>query len=90
MATVRVMMPLPRSAGGCREFEVAGANLGEVFHSIATMYPDLGGMLLDRTGCPFPHIVVLLDGQSVRGEGLATRDVATNATIDFLEAMAGG
>ena len=91
MAKVRLMMPLPHSAaGGCREFEATGANLGEVFRSIAALHPDLGRKLLDGTGSLFPHIVVLLDGRSVRGEGLATISVATDSTVDFLEAMAGG
>jgi hypothetical protein len=84
------MPPLSRYAVGPSAIEAGGATLGEVFGTIAALYPELGGKLLDKGGLVFSHLIVLVDGRSIRGEGLELTAVKADSTVEILDAMAGG
>jgi molybdopterin synthase sulfur carrier subunit len=81
---------LRQSVGGAREVEASGSTVREVLDDLTTRYPGIRGHLLDDGGELNRFVNVYVNNEDVRlGKGLDT-DVAPEATVIVLPAMAGG
>ena len=90
MSLVRIPPVLRNEAGGEREVEAAGANVGEVLDSLATEHPDTRGQLFGDDGQLNRYVNVYLNDEDVRVlDGLDT-PVGGTDTLVILPAMAGG
>jgi molybdopterin converting factor small subunit len=90
MATVRIPPILRPEAGNNRQVETAGSTVREVLENLVGTYPSLRTRLFDE-GDELPQFLnVFIDGSDVRLlDGLET-NVAEDATVILLPAVAGG
>ena len=85
------MPPILRQAvGGAREVDASGATVRDLLDDLTGRYPAIKGHLLDENGELNRFVNVYVNNEDVRlGDGLDT-DVADDATVIVLPAMAGG
>ena len=90
--TARVVVPAPlRScAGGAREVDGTGTTVREVLDDIGRRLPVLERRIRDERGALRPHVLIYVDGVSVRGaEGLDT-PVHDGTEVFIAPAVSGG
>jgi sulfur-carrier protein len=90
MATVKIPPVLRPSAGGEKEVQAGGANVGEVLRSLAEAHPQTESQIFSGEGQLNRYVNVYLNDEDVRVlEGLET-PVGEADTLVILPAMAGG
>ena len=89
MATVRIPPILRPDAGHNRELDVPGATAREVLVSLTETYPALKERIFEGDGLP-QFLNVFVDGSDVRLLGGLDTEIAANATVILLPAVAGG
>lgn len=87
MTTVLLPRLLDTPAGGRRNVEVDGDNLGEVIENLLVEMPALRVHLFDQAGALRPHVLCFVDGASTR---LEDRDQPAGDEVRFLQAVSGG
>ncbi|HVC42100.1 MAG TPA: MoaD/ThiS family protein [Candidatus Saccharimonadales bacterium] len=90
--TSRLLLPaaLRRYAGDRAEVEIHGGTLGAALDDLAELLPQLERRLRDEQGQLRPHVLMFVDGVSVRsGAPMETR-VADGAEIFVAPAVSGG
>ena len=88
----RVVVPaaLRDSAGGRGEVEAEGATLGAVLDDLASRLPLLERRLRDERGMLRQHVLVFVDGVSVRGAGELDAPVGDGSEVFVAPAVSGG
>ena len=89
MPTIRIPPILRPEAGGNRQVERRGGTVREVLEALVAEYPALRDRIFDGDELP-QFLNVFIDGSDVRLlDGLET-EVARDATVILLPAVAGG
>jgi molybdopterin synthase sulfur carrier subunit len=90
--TVKVVIPGPlrACAGGAREVDGEGATLREVLDDLALRLPVLERRLRDERGVLRPHVLVYVDGVSVRGAADQDTSLRDGAEVFIAPAVSGG
>lgn len=89
-ARVVVPAPLRACAGGAREVDGEGTTVREVLDDIGRRLPVLERRIRDERGELRPHVLIFVDGVSVRGgEGLDT-PVRDGTEVFVAPAVSGG
>jgi len=87
--TVRIPPILRPEAGGNRNVESSGSTVREVLENLVATYPSIRDRVFEDGELP-QFLNVFVDGTDVRlSHGLDT-EVAENATVILLPAVAGG
>ena len=90
MATIKIPPVLRGSAGGEKEVQASGDDVGEVLRSLASEHPATESQLFSEDGELNRYVNVYLNDEDVRVlHGLDT-DVKDSDTLVILPAMAGG
>ena len=90
MSTVWIPQVLRAQTGGQKQFDLAGASVGEVVTALVGQFPSLKSQLLTDEGELNRFVNVYVNGQDVRYlDGLATA-VEARDEVRLLPAMAGG
>lgn len=90
--TCRVVLPsaLRESAGGRGEVEGHGATLRAVLDDLAARMPMLERRLRDERGALRQHVLVFVDGVSVRGGAELDTTVSEGSEVFVAPAVSGG
>jgi sulfur-carrier protein len=88
--TLVVPAPLRDCTGGRREIAASGATLREVLDDLAQRLPALERRLRDERGVLRQHILVFVDGVSVRGAGDLDTPVCDGTEVFLAPAVSGG
>ena len=90
--TSRLVLPaaLRDCAGGDRELDVQGATLREVLDGLAERLPVLERRLRDERGQLRAHVLIFVDGVSVRGAADLDTPVRDGAEVFVAPAVSGG
>lgn len=90
--TSRLVVPaaLRDCTGGRSEVDVQGATLRDVFDDLAARLPALERRLRDERGLLRQHVLVFVDGASVRGAGELDTPVHDGAEVFVAPAVSGG
>lgn len=88
----RLVLPaqLRDAAGGRGEIEAQGATLRAVLDDLAARLPGLERRLRDERGELRQHVLVFVDGVSVRGEAEQETPVREGAEVFVAPAVSGG
>jgi sulfur-carrier protein len=89
VATVRIPPILRPEAGGHRQVEAAGSTAREVLETLVGAYPGLRDRVFDGDELP-QFLNVFVDGSDVRLLGGLDTQIAEEATVILLPAVAGG
>ncbi len=90
MARVVIPEPLRRFAEGCAEQPVEGRTVGEVLDRLAGRFPELGPRIFTPDGQLRAHLMVFLDGRSIRFSRKADLRLRPDAEVRLVAAMEGG
>jgi sulfur-carrier protein len=90
--TSRLLLPasLRRYAGEQSEVEIRGGTLGAALDDLAERLPQLERRLRDEQGRLRPHVLMFVDGVSVRGGASMETTVAEGAEVFVAPAVSGG
>jgi molybdopterin converting factor small subunit len=90
--TSRLLLPaaLRRYAGEEAEIEIRGGTLGEALDDLAMRLPQLERRLRDEQGKLRPHVLMFVDGVSVRGGSPMKTPVGDGAEVFVAPAVSGG
>lgn len=90
--TARLVVPalLRVCAGGARELDGEGTTVREVLDDIGRRLPVLERRIRDERGALRPHVLVYVDGVSVRGDGGLDTPVLDGTEIFIAPAVSGG
>jgi molybdopterin synthase sulfur carrier subunit len=88
----RLMLPAPlrRYAEDQHEVEVSGSTLGAVLDDLAARMPQLERRLRDERGQLRPHVLMFVNGVSVRTGAVMDTPVAEGAEVFVAPAVSGG
>jgi molybdopterin synthase sulfur carrier subunit len=88
----RLVLPAPlrRYAEDRHEVEVSGSTLGAVLDDLALRLPQLERRLRDERGELRPHVLMFVDGVSVRSGAVMDTPVADGAEVFVAPAVSGG
>jgi molybdopterin synthase sulfur carrier subunit len=90
MANVRIPTQLRQLTNGEGTVAVDGGTVGAVLKGLETAHPGFGDRLFDDAGALRRFVNVFVDDEDVRFlQGLDT-EVAPNATVSIVPAVAGG
>lgn len=90
--TSRLLLPaaLRRYAGEQAEVEIRGGTLGAALDDLAERHPQLERRLRDEQGRLRPHVLMFVDGVSVRGGAPMETTVSDGAEVFVAPAVSGG
>ena len=90
--TSRLLLPaaLRRYAGEEAEVNIRGGTLGEALDDLAERLPQLERRLRDEQGRLRPHVLMFVDGVSVRGGAPMDTPVGDGAEVFVAPAVSGG
>lgn len=90
--TARLLLPaaLRRYAGEDAEVEIRGGTLGAALDELAGRLPQLERRLRDEQGLLRPHVLMFVDGVSVRGGTPMETPVPDGAEVFVAPAVSGG
>jgi sulfur-carrier protein len=90
--TARLLLPaaLRRYAGEDAEVEIRGGTLGAALDELAERLPQLERRLRDEQGLLRPHVLLFVDGVSVRGGVPMETPVRDGAEVFVAPAVSGG
>ena len=90
--TSRLVLPaaLRRYAGDEAEVEMSGGTLGEALDDLAQRLPQLERRLRDEQGRLRPHVLMFVDGVSVRSGAPMETSVGDGAEVFVAPAVSGG
>ena len=90
--TSRLLLPatLRRYAGGQAEVEIRGGRLGTALDDLCERVPQLEGRLRDEQGRLRPHVLMFVDGVSVRGGSQMDTPLPEGAEVFVAPAVSGG
>jgi molybdopterin converting factor small subunit len=90
--TSRLLLPaaLRRYAGEEGEVEIRGGTLGEALDDLAVRLPQLERRLRDEQGQLRPHVLMFVDGVSVRSGSPMETPVGDGAEVFVAPAVSGG
>ena len=74
----------------CPPEEVSGETLGEAFHQIFELNPQLRGYVLDDQGALRQHVVVFIDDAVIRDRKRLSDPVNSDSKIFVMQALSGG
>jgi sulfur-carrier protein len=88
----RLVLPAPlrRYAEDRHEVEVSGGTLGAVLDDLAARLPQLERRLRDERGELRPHVLMFVNGVSVRTGAVMDTPVAEGAEVFVAPAVSGG
>jgi molybdopterin converting factor small subunit len=88
----RLVLPAPlrRYAEDRHEVEVSGSTLGAVLDDLAVRLPQLERRLRDERGELRPHVLMFVNGVSVRTGAVMDTPVAEGAEVFVAPAVSGG
>jgi len=78
--------PLKDLAGGNRELELDGADVGQIVRALEAGWPKTAGWVLDDQGRVRQHVNVFLNGERVREDAA----VGPHDTLHILASITGG
>jgi sulfur-carrier protein len=90
--TSRLLLPasLRHYAGEHAEVEISGGTLGAALDDLAGRFPQLERRLRDEQGRLRPHILLFVDGTSVRSGAPMDTPVGDDAEVFVAPAVSGG
>lgn len=90
--TSRLLLPaaLRRYAGEQTEVEIHGGTLGEALDDLARRLPQLERRLRDEQGRLRPHVLMFVDGVSVRSGAPMDTPVGDSSEVFVAPAVSGG
>jgi molybdopterin converting factor small subunit len=90
--TSRLLLPasLRRYAGEQAEVEISGGTLGAALDDLAARLPQLERRLRDEQGRLRPHVLMFVDGVSVRSGAPMDTPVGDGAEVFVAPAVSGG
>jgi sulfur-carrier protein len=90
--TSRLLLPaaLRHYAGEEAEIELRGSTLGAALDDLAERLPQLERRLRDEQGRLRPHVLMFVDGVSVRGGAPMDMPVGEGAEVFVAPAVSGG
>jgi molybdopterin synthase sulfur carrier subunit len=90
--TSRLLLPaaLRHYAGEEAEIEIRGGTLGEALDDLAMRLPQLERRLRDEQGQLRPHVLMFVDGVSVRGGSPMETPMGDGAEVFVAPAVSGG
>lgn len=90
--TSRLLLPaaLRRYAGDQAEVEISGSTLGAALDDLAQRNPQLERKLRDERGELRPHVLLFVDGVSVRTGAAMKTPVPDGAEVFVAPAVSGG
>lgn len=90
--TSRLLLPasLRRYSGEQAEVEIRGGTLGAALDDLAERLPQLERRLRDEQGRLRPHVLMFVDGVSVRSGAPMDTPVADGAEVFVAPAVSGG
>ena len=90
--TSRLLLPaaLRHYAGEQAEVEMVGATLGAALDDLAGRLPQLERRLRDEQGRLRPHVLLFVDGESVRSGAPMETPVRDGAEVFVAPAVSGG
>ncbi len=90
--TSRLLLPasLRRYAGEQAEVEITGGTLGAALDDLAARLPQLERRLRDEQGRLRPHVLMFVDGVSVRSGAPMDTPVGDGAEVFVAPAVSGG
>ena len=74
----------------CPEAEAAGRTVREVLENVFAVNPQARGYVLDDQSALRQHMIVFVDGQTIRDRAGLTDAVAETSTIYVFQALSGG
>jgi len=74
----------------CPEVEAAGRTVREVLENVFTVNPLARRYVLDDQSALRKHMIVFVDGQTIRDRAGLTDAVAETSTIYVFQALSGG
>jgi molybdopterin converting factor small subunit len=88
----RLLLPaaLRHYAAERAEIEIHGATLGAALDDLAVRLPQLERRLRDEQGQLRPHVLLFVDGESVRGAAPMDTPVCDGAEVFVAPAVSGG
>ena len=88
----RLLLPTPlrQYADGRAELEISSGTLGSALDELATRLPVLERRLRDERGELRPHVLVFVNGVSVRGGAGLDTPVPDGAEVFVAPAVSGG
>ena len=89
LATVRFTQNIQRHVA-CATREATGSTLRAVLDDYFRDNEKARGYVLDEQGRVRQHMVVFIDGELVRDRDGLSDPVASNSTIDVIQALSGG
>lgn len=89
MPTVEFTANLARQTASAA-CEVAGETVGEALRAAFAQQPGLQGYILDDQGALRTHVVVFLDGQTIRDRKKLSDLVSPSSEIFVMQALSGG
>ena len=89
--TSRLLLPaaLRRFADEQSEIEILGGTLGMAFDELARRFPQLERRLRDERGELRPHVLIFVDGESVRSGAMEAR-LNDGSEVFVAPAVSGG
>ena len=89
--TSRLLLPaaLRRFADEQSEIEISGGTLGVAFDELATRFPQLERRLRDERGDLRPHVLIFVNGESVRS-GAMDAQLSDGSEVFVAPAVSGG
>ena len=90
--TSRLLLPatLRRYAGDRAEVEIRSGTLGTALDDLSKRLPQLERRLRDEQGQLRPHVLMFVDGVSVRGGSIMDTPLADGAEVFVAPAVSGG
>jgi molybdopterin synthase sulfur carrier subunit len=90
--TSRLLLPaaLRRYAGEQTEVEIHGGTLGEALDDLARRLPQLERRLRDEQGRLRPHVLMFVDGVSVRSGAPMDTPIRDGSEVFVAPAVSGG
>jgi len=89
MATIRFTGNIQRHVSA-PDLEVAGTTVGEALDRYFDRYPGVRGYVLDNQGAVRHHMLVLVNGLSIRDRRRLSDPVESDAELFVFQALSGG
>jgi len=74
----------------CPPADASGATVHEVLESVFATNPRVRGYVLDEQGAVRHHVVIFVDGTSVRDRRALSDPVSSSSEIYVMQALSGG
>ncbi len=89
MASISFAPSLQRHVG-VESCEAAGATVRDALEAVFAQNARLRSYLLDDTGAVRKHVVIFLDGESIRDREALSDPVSADGEIFVMQALSGG